>query len=411
MKEIRCSVCGSVVNPGDSFCQNCGSPVEVPTQAQTETPVEPEAAVETAVPVQEETQRVQEEPAAQETTVLSGNPFSVQNDEQPMPADAGNVYQSAPAGSVGMGNTYQPMPGSGAETSYQGNYSAYDATADATADTGKKPGKGLGIAALILAIIGLVTSCCFGGFLFGLIGLILGIVCLAKKGSKGLGISSIIISAVSLLISLIMAIMMLATGGSIMKDIRDYVPDEYQDAYDDMTGNDDYDYDDDDYSSSTLNSTNQIMVNYDLYTLPASLDDLGLTVCDNNSEDVSDIETYGMEPGDYKFVVLDSADGYYNVWGYIENTGSDTVYSVDDLQVTGINADNYSNDGVYSVEVYGGVTLGMSRSDVESAIGTPSTTDSDGLACYESESGSEVLRVEYDDNDDVCALDVTIYVD
>ena len=115
MKEIRCSVCGSVVNPGDSFCQNCGSPVEAPAQAQTETPVEPEAAVETAVPVQEETQTVQEEaPAAQETTVLSGNPFSVQNDEQPMPADAGNVYQSAPAGSVGMGNTYQPMPGSGA---------------------------------------------------------------------------------------------------------------------------------------------------------------------------------------------------------------------------------------------------------------------------------------------------------
>ena len=262
---------------------------------------------------------------------------------------------------------------------------------------------------MILAIIGLVTSCCFGGFLFGLIGLILGIVCLAKKGSKGLGISSIIISAVSLLISLIMAIVMLATGGSIMKDIRDYVPDEYQDAYDGLTGNDDYDYDD--YSSSTLNSTNQIMVNYDLYTLPASLDSLGLTVSDNNSSDVSDIETYGIAPGEYKFVVLDSADGYYDVWGYIENTGSDTVYSVDDLQVTGINADNYSNAGVYSVEVYGGVTLGMSRSDVESAIGTPSTTDSDGLACYESESGSEVLRVEYDDNDDVCALDVTIYVD
>ena len=199
-----------------------------------------------------------------------------------------------------------------------------------------------------------------------------------------------------------------------MKDIRDYVPDEYQDAYDGLTGNDDYDYDDDDYddySSSTLNSTNQIMVNYDLYTLPASLDSLGLTVSDNNSSDVSDIETYGIAPGEYKFVVLDSADGYYDVWGYIENTGSDTVYSVDDLQVTGINADNYSNAGVYSVEVYGGVTLGMSRSDVESAIGTPSTTDSDGLACYESESGSEVLRVEYDDNDDVCALDVTIYVD
>lgn len=385
MEESRCSVCGTVLNPGDSFCQNCGSPVEAPAPAeettsgvQAETPVAPEVSVT---------------PEQQETTVLSGNPYSVSNDgSQTAPSNAAAGYQTA---------------GTGTGTNYQGSYGTYNTTYNVNYTQpapAPKKSKALGVVGLILGIIGILTSCCWGGFIFGLIGLILSIVYLVKKGSKGLGVSGIITSALGLLLSLAWLIIFCA-----MPALADEImPDEYQDIMDGVsnggTG--------DDYTSSgstSISGTNQILINdSDLYTLPVSLSSMGLTVSDEDSDVVSDIETNGMYPGDYEFVLLNSSNGY-SFWGYIENTGSDTVYSVDDLQVTGINVDNYSYAcSAYSAEVYGGITLNMSRTEVESIIGACDYQDDNGLDVYESDSGSEVLRLEYE-GDYVSAIDITIY--
>ncbi len=380
MEEIRCSVCGTVVNPGDTFCQNCGSPVDAASATK------PEAA-----------------PAQQDTTVLSGNPFSGSAGESQAGNPAGGSYQAS--------GTYQ-QPSSGMDTNAQGSYGTYNTTYNVNNYTQVAPpkqSKGLGIAGLILSIIGLLTSCCYGGLLFGLIGLILSIVYLTKKGSKGLGISGTIIGAIALLGSAIWLIVAISTGNSIMDELNQYSQDSGSGTYN-------FDFDDPSTSSGSISSSNvsgtdQILVNgSDLYTLPASLSSLGLTVNEEQSGDkITEIQENGLYSGDYEFVVLDSANGY-SFWGFIENTGSDTVYSLDDLEVTGINVDNYSSAcTAYSAEVYGGVALNMSRSDVESLIGVEDTTDSNGMAVYESASGNEILRLEYDDYDYVCGIDITIY--
>lgn len=425
MEEMKCNVCGSVVKPGDSFCQNCGSPIAAPEpEVQAEPEVSPVAEATPDVnteAVEAKTEEAVEE-GVPETTVLSGgNPFSMQQDDTAPAQNTASVGNAAPTsatvpptaaqtGSMAAGPVYQQMPGSGMETNYQGTY-----TADAYKQPetpAKKPGKGLGIAALILGIIGLLTSCCFGGYIFGLIGTILAIVCLAKKGSKGLGISGLIISALSFLISLIITIMMLvspAVVDQMVPDDYDYILEEF--GVDDTTNSNDYgndDYNIPEPADSDITGTNQMKVNGIVYTMPAGLSSLGLSVNSSYSDVVTDIENNGLAAGSYEFVLLDSQDGC-SFWGYIENTGYDTVYSVDDLQLTGINVDNYSdNCTAYSCEVYGGITLNMTRSEVEAIIGTADGQD-DGMDYYNSQNGDECLRIEYDDYDAVCALDITTY--
>lgn len=392
MEEIRCKVCGTVVNPGDAFCQNCGSPVEA------------------TAPATESTQ----ESAPQNTDVLSGNPYSVGSDASPQASATQSSYQATNTGMNTTTGTYQ-QPGSSMDSTYgtYGTYGTSSATySSAPVETPSKAGKVCGIIGLILSIIGLLTSCCSGGLLFGLIGIILCIVCLVKKGSKGLGITGIVIGAIAFIISIIM----LVSGMSVLDELSKYVDDDYDYNYD---GND-YNFEwDVDYSDNgdghvgigNVSSTNQIYIDGDVYTLPASLNSLGMTPdlsYDDTAEKISDIETYGLYPGDYEFVVLNCNNGY-TIWGFIENTTGDTVYSLDELQVTGLNVDNYSPQCTASyVEAYGGITLGMSRSSVESALGTPDKETDDGVY-YESADGMSYMYLEYDLFDDVECVEVTMY--
>ncbi len=397
MEEIRCSVCGSVVNAGDAFCQNCGSPV---TNAAQETGTGSQT--ESAAPEQ------------QETTVLSGNPYSMNNDgTQPSPQNvAADVNTTASA----TGGTYQqPAPNAGAN--YQGSYNATYTQPVQTTPAG--PSKGLGVAGLVLGIIGIITGCCFGGFIFGLIGLILSIIYVAKKGSKGLGIGGIITSALGLIFSIVMVILFVSAPSIVYN----MMPDEYKYLIEDEFGGstedfnlptEDFNFPTEDSGNNTSSGTNitntdQIMINETVYTLPASVSSLGFTVDpDYRADEVAAIATEGVAPGDYVFVLLKSTDGT-SFFGYIENTGAeDTIYSADELTVTGVNVDNYSQEcTAYFVEAFGGIRLDMSRSEVEALIGTPDDTN-DGMDVYESDSGYEVLRLEYE-NDYVIAVDLTTY--
>ncbi len=66
----------------------------------------------------------------------------------------------------------------------------------------EKTGKGLAIASLILGILG-ILCCCIGiGALFGLVGMILGILAIRKADSstKGLAIAGLIVSIIGLLL-------------------------------------------------------------------------------------------------------------------------------------------------------------------------------------------------------------------
>ena len=77
----------------------------------------------------------------------------------------------------------------------------------------EKQSNGLGIASMVVGIIALLLSCCYGGLL-GIIGLILGIIVVTKSDSKkGIAITGIITSGIALLISFILLI---AGAGSLM---------------------------------------------------------------------------------------------------------------------------------------------------------------------------------------------------
>jgi len=91
---------------------------------------------------------------------------------------------------------------------------SYDATAY---DVQPVQGKGLAIASMVIGIaslvIGLVLSCCFGGFtavvpfITSIPGIILGIIGLKKGQSKGMCVAGIICSAIALVFSVVMFIL------------------------------------------------------------------------------------------------------------------------------------------------------------------------------------------------------------
>lgn len=413
MEERRCNVCGSVVAPGDTFCQNCGSPLEAVAPEVPKETAAPEEPKETAAPgVQQETtvSETTQEPASQEgTTVLSGNPFHTVDPAPAQETVSNTGYQST---YTGVDSASQGVYQQTTDSSVNGTYGTYNAAYTANYSSvpeqpAGKAGKVCGIIGLILSIIGLLSACCFGGFIFGTIGIILCIICLVKKGSKGLGITGIIIGAVALLISLFTVTGLLSTP-SILEDMG--ITTEDDNDYD----FDNYDYDD--YSYDTPSGTNQISVDGHLYTMPGSMSSMGLSLAVNyedTAEAVSEIENDGLAAGDYKFVVFDSDFGG-SFWGFLENTTNDTIYNVDELQVTGINVDNYTTVCTATdVEAYGGITLGMSRSDVEASLGEPDDTkeengEEEGVY-YQSSDGLSYIYLEYDDYDYVECVEVTMY--
>ncbi|MCL2619751.1 MAG: DUF4190 domain-containing protein [Defluviitaleaceae bacterium] len=66
----------------------------------------------------------------------------------------------------------------------------------------KQPGDGLATAALVLGIIGFLTSFFLGGFLFGIIGLILAFVAMGQGFRGGKLTAGLILSIVGILFSI-----------------------------------------------------------------------------------------------------------------------------------------------------------------------------------------------------------------
>lgn len=92
---------------------------------------------------------------------------------------------------------------------------------------------GLAVASIVLGIIALLSSCCYGGFL-GFIGLILGIVAISKGQKKGMAVAGIITSVIALLITIIA----LAMGMSLMNEIANSSGDDVKKVSTETVGDD-----------------------------------------------------------------------------------------------------------------------------------------------------------------------------
>ena len=488
MEELKCSVCGSPVNAGDSFCQNCGNPIQPQKQEETVIPepsqpvsgvteptsvvmpevTEPTGAVTPEIteptPVVETTETIEavqptyEAVSAQPEEKPAANPFTV-TEKDTATAQTGTYQQGAPqpqAGTYQQGapqpqaGTYQqgaPQPQAGtyqqgvpqpqqapyqqAGTYQEPYYGQQTQMGVQQPQKQKKPGKAAGIVGLIFGILGLLTSACgimVVPLIFCLVGIILAIVCLTKNSSKGLGISGMIVSVLGLISGLIFMFLMVGILSSAGKSFGEMDWEEIINTLEDNSIDDDFDYVPGDYdpvytedgfgaaeevlpsSNANLTDVNQIMINGTVYTLPVSFESTGFSVNEKSKDDMDSLATDGWDSGEYHFVLLDSADGY-SVWGFIENTSDSTVYSESDLKLTGLNVDNYSSAcTATSVKIANGVTFGTSKSEVVSLLGDPDSTTDDGVY-YDSADGKTELYLEYDGDDKVQCIEITVYED
>ena len=463
MDELKCSVCGSPVNAGDSFCQNCGNPIQPQKQEGTGIPessqpvsgvTEPTSVVmpEVTEPTVTVTPEITEPTPVVETTETieavqptyeavsaqpeekPANPFTV-TEKDTATAQTGTYQQGTPQPQTGTYQQGAPQP---QQAPYQQAGTYQEPYYGQQAQMGvqppqkqKKPGKAAGIVGLIFGILGLLTSACeimVVPLIFCLVGIILAIVCLTKKSSKGLGISGLIVSGLGLISGLIFMFLMVGILSSAGKSLGEMDWEEIINTLEDNSIDDDFDYVPGDYdpvytedgfgaseevlpsSNANLTDVNQIMINGTVYTLPVSFESTGFSVNEKSKDDMDSLATDGWDSGEYHFVLLDSADGY-SVWGFIENTSDSTVYSESDLKLTGLNVDNYSSAcTATSVKIANGVTFGTSKSEVVSLLGDPDSTTDDGVY-YDSVDGKTELYLEYDGDDKVQCIEITVYED
>lgn len=463
MEELKCSVCGSPVNAGDSFCQNCGNPIQPQKQEETVIPepsqpvsgvTEPTSVVmpEVTEPTVTVTPEITEPTPVVETTETieavqptyeavsaqpeekPANPFTV-TEKDTATAQTGTYQQGAPQPQQAPYQQGVPQP---QQAPYQQAGTYQEPYYGQQAQMGvqppqkqKKPGKAAGIVGLIFGILGLLTSACgimVVPLIFCLVGIILAIVCLTKKSSKGLGISGMIVSGLGLISGLIFMFLMVGILSSAGKSFGEMDWEEIINTLEDNSIDDDFDYVPGDYdpvytedgfgaseevlpsSNANLTDVNQIMINGTVYTLPVSFESTGFSVNEKSKDDMDSLAADGWESGEYHFVLLDSADGY-SVWGFIENTSDSTVYSESDLKLTGLNVDNYSSAcTATSVKIANGVTFGTSKSEVVSLLGDPDSTTDDGVY-YDSVDGKTELYLEYDGDDKVQCIEITVYED
>ena len=464
MEELKCSVCGSTVNAGDSFCQNCGNPIQPQKQEETVIPepsqpvsgvteptsvvmpevTEPTVAVTPEIteptPVVETTETIEavqptyEAVSAQPEEKPAVNPFTV-TEKDTATAQTGTYQQGAPQPQAGTYQQGAPQPQQApyqqAGTYQEPYYGQQTQMGVQQPQKQKKPGKAAGIVGLIFGILGLLTSACgimVVPLIFCLVGIILAIVCLTKNSSKGLGISGMIVSALGLISGLIFMFLMVGILSSAGKSFGEMDWEEIINTLEDDSIDDDFDYVPGDYdpvytedgfgaaeevlpsSNANLTDVNQIMINGTVYTLPVSFESTGFSVNEKSKDDMDSLAADGWDSGEYHFVLLDSADGY-SVWGFIENTSDSTVYSESDLKLTGLNVDNYSSAcTATSVKVANGITFGTSKSEVVSLLGDPDSTTDDGVY-YDSADGKTDLYLEYDGDDKVQCIEITVYED
>lgn len=107
----------------------------------------------------------------------------------------GNGQTGGDSNNSQSGNYYQD---------YTANMQQYQAPPQ---NDGPRGANGLQVAGLVLGIIGIPASCCYGiGLVFGIIGLILSLVGNKRNKGSGVGIGGLVCSIIAVVIGMIMAI-------------------------------------------------------------------------------------------------------------------------------------------------------------------------------------------------------------
>lgn len=300
----------------------------------------------------------------------------------------GSSDEFIPGGSAT--NTTDAFVPGGSATTYNNDYSVpsgnntYNSTYTTPA---QKQGTGaLEICALVFGILSL-CGCCWG--LFGIIGLILSIVALAKGRKSGLSIGGLVCSIIGIIVAIISIVFMSTSAGEDMMDgmFGDSTGSSYETEYD-------YDYEDEDdasvsdsnnetaskddkadkndtATSSTASgdisaaSLSKVVVDGKTITLPCKFGDIK-DLFDYNEDDIAELEEdgFGVSACTYVSIVQGGSDSDVAFW--VENLSGSAVNSLDEMDVTSVWVTDFENP--ISFEVAGGIRFGMSATEVESII-------------------------------------------
>ena len=194
-----CESCGTFIPDGQSFCSNCGAPVNAPAAAPVAATAPAPAAAPAPAPA----------PAAQPVAqpVQPSQPLY----QTPAPQPVQPVYQQQPV--------YQPV---------------YQPIAQPVQMQPAKPGNGAATAGLVFGILTLVF--CWASYfcgIFALLGLIFSIVGLCKKNASGKGkaIAGLVMTVVGGIIAVFLTLTFWAAVGEVWDEAWDEAMATYDDVY------------------------------------------------------------------------------------------------------------------------------------------------------------------------------------
>lgn len=181
-------------------------------------------------------------------------------------------------------------------------------------------GGGLAVAAFVLSIIGFLTGCFLLGVLLDILAIILAIVALAgKKSHKGLSIAAIIIAMISI-ITTIAVYAFVISNEDFQREFKDAFWSSYNAQLDKATGDDSYD----------SNTDVSIMPDADTETAvttepPVSTSDMtGITIADSEYTAGLNVSYQGMADGDVFFLIQNTNSVDLSLSGEFTYTDADS---------------------------------------------------------------------------------------
>lgn len=243
----------------------------------------------------------------------------------------------------------------------------------------KKESRGLEIAALVFGILSLIFCCCNG--LFGLIGLILGIVALAKGKRSGLAIAGLICSAIALFLAFgTLAFSMTESGQTFWEAFEEGFEEGFNEGMEEQSNNrdDNTDYEavqDDaateEYEDVPVESNEgtaivsdkeagKIVLDGNELTIPCKLSEL-LKYYSVNEFSQSDLSG-GLDSFETKIVYL--GDSEFSMFATVSNYEDEKIDDVKDGLVESISVD----DGAGDITIFNNINHNMSQSELEEAL-------------------------------------------
>ena len=246
----------------------------------------------------------------------------------------------------------------------------------------KREGRGLEIAALVFGILALIICCCNG--FFGLIGLILSIIALAKGKKSGLSIAGLACSIMALLFAMSVVMFSATEAGQVFwesfeQGFMEGLEENYDADYDETkdSGNASADEELEEYTESAVEShegtavisneaASKVIIEGNVITVPCQLSDVLKYY--EVSEYSQEVMSGQLEEYDTEIIYLAENGVENGVYVVVNNFDEKTVSDMNKAKVECISIDNEGASPVGEVRIFNDITLNMTSEELENAI-------------------------------------------